>query len=222
VPGTEVKERGSTLRFEGSWQSRMVINAFGAVCTAVVVVVFAVTKFAYGAWIVLILIPAMVVGFSSIHHHYRSLAARLSLDSHGAPPPITRHRVILTISGVHRGTLAALRYARSLSHDVTAVYVSIDPAEVEKVRAKWEMWGEGVRLVILDSPYRQLIGPLLEYIEAVDTTRQPNEVITVVVPQFVPHSWLSNLLHMQTAWWLRMALIFKPGMVIIDVPYQVE
>jgi hypothetical protein len=221
-PGAEVKERGSTLRFEASWQPRMVINAFGALCTAVVVVVFAVTKFAYGAWIVLILIPAMVVGFSSIHHHYRSLAARLSLDSHGAPPPITRHRVILTISGVHRGTLAALRYARSLSHDVTAVYVSIDPAEVEKVRAKWEMWGEGVRLVILDSPYRQLIGPLLEYIEAVDTMRQPNEVITVVVPQFVPHSWMSTLLHTQTAWWLRMALIFKPGTVIIDVPYQVE
>jgi amino acid transporter len=221
-PGKEVKERGSTLRYEASWQPRMVINGFGAFCTAIVMCVFAVTKFAQGAWIVLILIPALAVSFTLIHRHYRNLAARLSLDWHGAPPPVSRHRVLLPIGGVHRGTLAALRYARSLSQDVTAVYVCTDPAEAEAVRHKWETWGEGVRLVILDSPYRQLLGPLLEYIEKVDATRQPNEVITVVVPQFVPRKWVHNLLHTQTAWWLRAALLFKPGLVIIDVPYQVD
>ncbi len=221
-PGQEIVERGSSLRYETGWQPRMVVNAFGAVATAIVMCVFAVTKFMHGAWIVLVLIPALVVCLSLIHRHYRSLAARLTLDLHGAPPPITRHRVILPISGVHRGSLAALRYARSLSQDVTAVCVSIDPAEAEKVRDKWETWGEGVRLVILDSPYRQLMGPLLQYIERVDATRQPNEVITVVVPQFVPRSRLANLLHTQTAWMLRMALLFKPGLVVIDVPYQVD
>jgi len=220
--GQVIKERGSSLCYEPGWQPRMVINAFGAFCTAIVMCVFAVTKFTHGAWIVLILIPALVVAFSLVHNHYQRLAARLSLESHGAPPPVTRHRVILPIGGVHRGTLAALRYARSLSQDVTAVHVAVDTDDVDKVREKWETWGEGVRLVILESPYRQLLGPLLDYIQKVDASRQPNEVVTVVVPQFVPRQWLANLLHTQTAWMLRMALLFRPGVVIIDVPYQVD
>jgi len=221
-PGQEVRERGSTVRYEPGWQVRMVINGFGAVCTAMVVGVFVVTKFTQGAWIVSVLIPALVVMFSSIHRHYRHVAAHLSLEKHGVPPPVSRHRVILPIGGVHRGTLAALRYARSLSQDVTAVYVSIDAEEAEKVRVKWEIWGEGVRLVILDSPYRQMLGPLLDYIERMDAARQPNEVITVVVPQFIPRSWLANLLHTQTAWMLRVALTLRPGLVIVDVPYHID
>jgi hypothetical protein len=95
-------------------------------------------------------------------------------------------------------------------------------AEAEKVKRKWEMWGNGVRLVILDSPYRLLLERLLDYIEWVAAHRQPNEVITIVVPHFVPRHWWHNLLHTQTAVLLRLALLFKPGIVIIDVPYQVE
>jgi hypothetical protein len=162
------------------------------------------------------------MGFFAIHHHYRNLARHLSLEGYGIPPRLPRQRVILTVSGVHRGTLAALRYARSLSDDVTAVHVSIDPAEAEKVQAKWMQWGDGVRLVILDSPYRLLVERLLDYIERVASHRQPNEVITIVVPQFVPKHWWHNLLHTQTAMLLRLALLFKSGIVIIDVPYQVE
>ena len=111
-------------------------------CTAVVTLVFAVTKFRDGAWIVVLLMPALVVGFFAIHRHYRSLAAHLSLEHYGTPPHIARHRVILLASGVHQGTLAALRYARSLSDDVTAVYVSMDPAEAEKVRQQVGECGE--------------------------------------------------------------------------------
>ncbi|MCW5857828.1 MAG: hypothetical protein KIS63_06045, partial [Caldilineales bacterium] len=130
-------------------------------------------------------------------------------------------RVIVPISGVHRGTLAALNYARTLSPDITAVHVSTDPIEVERVRQKWETWGDGVRLVILDSPYRLLLEPLLQYINKIDATRHPNDVITVVVPEFVPrHSW-HNLLHTQAAFLLRIALRSKPGIVIMDVPYQI-
>jgi hypothetical protein len=129
--------------------------------------------------------------------------------------------VIIPISAVHRGTLAALHYAHSLSHDVTAVFVSMDPAEAEKVRQKWELWGDGVRLVILDSPYRLLLEPLLSYIEEISSQRQPNEIITIVVPQFIPRRWWNNLLHTHTAMLLRLALLFKPGIVITDVPYQV-
>ncbi len=219
--GEEIKERGSTLRFDQTWRTKMVINGVGAVLTAIVAIVFAVTKFSEGAYVVLILIPLLVLALNAIHRHYRQLARSLSLEDFGEPPPISRHRVILPISGVHRGTLAALRYAQGLSRDVTAVHISIDPEDTERVRKKWETWGEGVRLVILDSPYRLLMEPLLEYIEAIDRERQPNDVITVVVPQFVPKEAAANLLHTQAATWLQLALRGRPGIVITDVPYQV-
>jgi hypothetical protein len=220
--GQEVVERGSTLRHERGWQTKMIVNGFGAVCTTVVTLVFAVTKFRDGAWVVLILIPIMVLGFSAIHRHYRRLARRLSLDDYAEPSRITRHRVIMPISGVHQGTLAALRYAQVLSDDVTAVHVCLDPDEAEKIQHKWDLWGRAVRLVILDSPYRLMVEPLLRYIEEIAAQRQPNEIITIVVPQFVPKHWWANLLHAQTATWLRLALLFKPGIVVTDVPYQVE
>jgi hypothetical protein len=200
----------------------MTINGFGAVCTALVIVIFAVTKFTEGAWVILILIPVIVYLLSRVHSHYRSIARSLSLEDFGEPPTSGRHRVILPISGVHKGTMAALRYAQSLSDDVTAVHVSIDPEDTEKLKQKWEMWGEGVRLVILDSPYRLLLEPLVEYVEEIAEQRQPNDTITVVVPQFVPNRWAANLLHTQTATWLRFALLGKPNIMITDVPYQVQ
>jgi len=222
APGQEVKERGSTLRYEPGWQTKMTINGVGAVVTAVVALIFATTKFVQGAWVVLLLMPLLVLMFSAIHRHYRSLASHLSLEAYGAPPPVPRHRVILPISGVHRGSLAALRYAMLLSDDVTAVHVSLDPEEAARVRKKWDMWGEGVRLVILDSPYRLWLEPLLAYIEEVAANRQPNETLTIVVPNFVPKHWWHNLLHTQAAIVLRLALLFKSGIVVTDVPYHVE
>jgi amino acid transporter len=221
-PDQVLQERGSTLHYESGWKLKMAINGFGAVCTMIVMFIFAITKFREGAWVVLFLIPSLVFVFSAIHHHYRTLAARLSLKKYAAPPRISRHRVIMLVSGVHQGTLAALRYARLLSDDITAVHVSTHPEQAEKLRQQWEGWGNGVRLVILDSPYRLLLEPILEYINQIDGCRQPNEVITIVVPQFVPRHWWHNLLHTQTALLLRIALLFRPGIVITDVPYQVE
>lgn len=221
-PGQEVVERGSLLRYEKGWQIKTFINSFGAVCTAVVVMVFSITKSLDGAWVVLILLPLLVAMFMVIHRHYRSLAERLSLDSSaGVPPRAARHRVIMPLSGVHQGTLEALRYARRLSDDITAVHVSIEPDETEKVSQKWETWGEGVRLVILESPYRLFIEPLLEYIEMIAANRQPDETITIVVPQFIPSQPWHNLLHTNTANLLRSELLSKPGIIITDVPYQV-
>jgi amino acid transporter len=221
-PGEVREEPGSILHYDPNWKLKLAINAFGAVCTFIVMMVFAITKFVDGAWIVLVIIPSLVFVFSGIHNHYKRLANKLSLEHYGAPPHTSRHRVILLIGNVHRGTLAALRYARTLSDDVTAVHVSIDDEETAKTRYKWEEWGEGVRLVILESPYRLLLEPLLHYIEDLDEQRQPNDTITVVVPQFVPKRWYHNLLHTQTAFLLRMVLIFRTGIVITDVPYQVE
>lgn len=221
-PGEEIKERGSTLRYEPGWQYKLLINGFGSFCTAVVTVVFAYTKFKDGAWIVILLTPTLVLTFFAIHRHYKGLAKQLSLQEYGVPPQISRHRVIVPFSAVHRGSLAALRYARQLSSDVTAVLVATDHAEAEKVRESWETWGEGVRLVILDSPYRLLLEPLLEYIEGLLRQRQPNEIVTIVVPQFVPKRWITNLLHTQTAALLQLALLFRPGVVITNVPYLVD
>lgn len=215
-------ERGSTLTHDDHWLFKLIVNGAGAITTAVVTVVFATTKFADGAWVIVIIIPLLIATFYSIHIHYKRLAKKLSLDDFGAPPRIARHRVILPISGVHRGTLAALRYAKTLSNDITAVNIQIDPAETVKLLEKWQVWGDGVRLVVLDSPYRLLHEPLLEYIESVTSHMQPNEILTIVVPQFIPKKWWANALHTQTAWGLRLALMFKKGIVITDVPYQVD
>lgn len=202
------------------WRWKMVLNGLGALLTALVTMVFAVTKFQEGAWVVLLVLPAFVLVFLAIHAHYRETAEQLSLQHYGAPPQSGRHRVILPISNVHRGTLEALRYARALSDDVTAVHVSLDPAEAERLRAKWDLWGDGVRLVVLESPYRLLLEPLLDYITSIADERQPNETLTIVVPQFLPRRSWHNLLHAQTALFLRVALLFRRGIVITNVPYQ--
>jgi amino acid transporter len=220
--GQEIKERGSVLKADRRWRLKMTVNAVGAVITAVVTVIFAVTKFTTGAWVVLIVIPLLVAFFYAIHRHYTSLAAVLSLDKFGPPVRVDRHRVILALSGVHRGSVAGLHYARSLSEDVTAVYVATDPDVTAAVQEKWGLWGSGVRLVILNSPYRLLIEPLVAYIRDVASKRQPNEVMTIVVPQFVPEKRWHNILHAQTALVLRFALLFQSGIVITSVPYQVR
>jgi hypothetical protein len=220
--GESIVEPGSTLRYESGWQFKMVINSFGAVMTFVVMLVFAITKFTDGAYIVVILTPILVTIFFSIHHHYKNLAKHLSLDNFGSPARIARHRVIIPLGGVHRGSLAALRYAKTLTEDITAVHISTDQSESEKIQKKWEIWGDGTRLVILDSPYRLFVEPLLEYIDQIDQNRQPNEMITIVVPEFIPRNWLANALHTQTAFVLRAALRFRKNIVITNVPYQVD
>lgn len=221
--GETLTEQGSTLHYDKSWKTKMAINGFGAVCTAVVMVVFAVTKFAEGAWVIIILIPLMVLVLFTIHRHYKGLATSLSLDKFsGLPTRQSRHRVILPVSGVHQGTLEALRYARLLSDDVTAVHISLDAAETEKVQKKWKAWGDGTRLVILDSPYRLFVEPLLAYIEDIVDRRQPNETLTVVVPQFIPSKRWHNALHMRAADLLRQELLSKHGVVVTDVPYHVH
>jgi amino acid transporter len=222
-PGEEIVQPGSTLHHEPNWKTRMVVNGVGSLATAIVMLVFAITKFREGAWVVILLIPILVLIFFRIHYHYKDLARNLSLEKFdGLPARQTRHRVFVPVSGVHQGTLEALRYARLLSSDVTAVHVSIDPVETEKVQKKWVSWGEGTRLVILESPFRLFIEPLLTYLEEVIDHRQPNETITVVVPEFIAHRRWQTFLHMRTADLLRSELLAKPGVVVTDVPYQMK
>ncbi len=221
-PGEEIVEPGSTVRFDAGWLHKMIINGFGSISTCIVMVVFAATKFHDGAWIVIILTPILVAIFFSIHHHYKSLAHQLSLVDHQGMRSIRHNRVIIPIAGVHRGTLAALRFAMTLSRDVTAVHISIDDKEKKKIEERWEKWGNGVRLVVLNSPYRLFLEPLLDYIDELETVTEPNQIITIVVPQFVPRHWWQGFLHTRTAESLRKALLTRDNIVITEVPYLVN
>lgn len=212
----------SPHRFDAGWRWKLAINSVGALTTAIVTLIFAITKFVDGAWIIVLLLPMVVVSFMAVHRHYTDLAEDLSLDNYGEPLPSLRHRVLVPVAGIHRGTLEALDYALSLSRDVTAVYISIDNEQKAAVEHKWMLWGKGVRLVVIDEPYRTFLEPFLNYVDELCRILQPNERLTIVVPQFTPRQWWHNLLHTQTAFWLRFALLSKRGIVITEVPYQVR
>ncbi len=203
------------------WRKYLMINGVGAIATFVVLLIFVVTKFIHGAWIVVFLIPLLVWMFLRIHRHYVEVAKQLSTEGLNALRPL-HHEVIVPISGIHRGVIAALEYAKSIApHHVTAVYVNLDDEATQKLREKWQQWGSGVSLVVVASPYRSLVRPLLNYVDRIRRS-SPNVVITVVLPEFVPAKWWQNLLHNQNTLFLKGALLFKRGLVVTNVPYHLE
>jgi len=204
------------------WYVKAAINGLGTVTTGVVLVVLAATKFALGAWIVLLWIPIFISFFLSVNRHYKRVAEQLSLEDRGSLPPIRRHRVVVPIANVHQGVIAALNYARSISDDVTAVYVEVNPAETESVKRKWADWGEGVRLVTLPSDYRSIVGPLIDYVDKIDEAHRRDQVITIVLPQFVPARRWHNLLHNQSALLIHLAFLFRRDVMVTDVPFRLE
>ncbi|HEX9544160.1 MAG TPA: APC family permease, partial [Pyrinomonadaceae bacterium] len=209
------------LEKKSHWKKALVINGIGALATFVVLMVFIVTKFMHGAWIVVVLIPLLVVMFLRIHRHYLEVAQQLSTEGLAGLRPI-HHEVIVPISGIHRGVIAALEYAKSIApHHVTAVYVNLDDETTQKLREKWEQWGSGVNLVVVASPYRSLLRPLLNYVDRVKRSSH-GEVVTIVLPEFVPARWWQNLLHNQNTLFLKGALLFKKGVVVTNVPYHLE
>jgi hypothetical protein len=216
-------EAGSAVpgQTKSHWRKYLVINGIGAVATFVVLMIFIVTKFIHGAWIVVVLIPLLVQMFLRIHRHYVDVAEQLSTEGLAGLRPI-HHEVIVPISGIHRGVIAALEYAKSIApHHVTAVYVNLDDIATQKLREKWQHWGSGVNLVVVASPYRSLARPLFNYVDRVRRS-SPNVIITVVLPEFVPAKWWQNLLHNQNTLFLKGALLFKKGVVVTNVPYHLE
>jgi amino acid transporter len=203
---------------EPGWKSSAVINGFGASVTGIVLVIVAMTKAAEGAWIIIVMIPVLVGLFAVTRRHYDHVAAELTLRG-WRPEPTGRHVVILPIGGLQRAVVKALRYARTLSTDVRAVYVELDPTATEALRRQWQEWGQGVDLVVLESPYRSLMEPLLDYIEALQET-EPTAYITVILPEFVPRRLWQHLLHNQHALLIKGALLFKPNVVVTSVPYH--
>ena len=213
-------QRWRRLR-EASWQQNMFINGIGAITTLVVLAIIIYEKFAHGAWVVLLLIPVIIALFLAIHRHYRTTAAQLSLQGL-EPPPLLRTTVIVPVSTLHRGTVNALKYAAAIAPgNVTAVHISLEPEQTRRLRERWEKWGGDVPLIVLDSPYRSLVRPLLTYIEEVDR-RLDTDVVTVVLPEFVPAKWWHHLLHNQTSLLIKTALLFRRNKVVTSVPYRLE
>jgi amino acid transporter len=204
------------------WKKSLAVNAVGAAATFVVLCVFITTKFIHGAWIVVVVIPLLVLLFRAIHQHYLDVAKQLSMDGLEQLLPI-RHSVVVPISGLHRGVIAALEYAKSISHNnhLTAVYVDFDEETTAKLRDKWERWGTGVKLVVLPSPYRELTRPLLKYIKRLER-QEHDDVITVVLPEFIPAKWWQHVLHNQSSLLLKGALLFKQGVIVTSVPYHLK
>jgi amino acid transporter len=203
---------------EAGWRTSALINGFGAVVTAIVLCIVATTKAAEGAWIIILLIPALVLVFRGTRRHYDHVAAQLSLRDF-TPPPKVRNVVLLPLSGVHRAVLHALHYAHTLSDDVRALYVATDPQSLAIVKADWERWGEGVPLVVLESPYRSVLEPLVRYIDDLEA-QEPEAYVTIVLPEFVPARWWQHLLHNQRALILKGTLLFRPNTVVTNVPFH--
>jgi amino acid transporter len=214
------------------WRWKAAINGLGATATAIVLTVIVTSKIIHGAWIVVVLIPTFVWLFSVIARHYHAVAEQLSLDAleperWAGMSKSGQLKVLVPVSGVHRGTIAALRFARSLSNDVTAVVIDVEPQITARVRERWPRWGHGVPLVVLGSPYRSTTGPLLRYVDEVDLRDPQKGLAVVVLPYFVPAQWWQDLLHNQTAGMIKRALIYQRGhtgkdRVIIDVPYHLR
>ncbi|GAB4212380.1 MAG: APC family permease [Roseiflexaceae bacterium] len=209
-----LRERGS------GWRGGIAINTIGAILTATVFIVIITTRFSHGGWMVIVALPVLVLMFRAIHNHYDDVAEQLSLQHAPTVRPVLRHTVLVLVSGVHRGVIPALQYAKSLAPDnVTALYVDLNPEEAERIQAKWNRWGCDVPLVVLSSPYRSLVRPVLRYIDELDA-RYDDDVLSVIMPEFVPSKWWQHLLHNQTALILRTALVFRKRVAVITLPYH--
>jgi len=210
------------------WLWKSPINALGALATGTTLLVVAFSKFLDGAWITILLIPLQVFLFLRVNRHYQQVKDQLSL--HGLPPslkPVPPTRVVIPISGVHRGMVNAVTFAESISSNVTGVFVEMEPGSGSEMEAQWKEWWPDIPLVIIPSPYRSVIGPFLEYLEKTDLEHNDGQLAVVILPEFVTNSWWQNLLHNQTGWLLKAALLYHRrtlGLerVVIDVPYHLK
>ena len=210
------------------WLLKMIANGIGVLATGLTLFVVGITKFREGAWITIILIPALVIMFLRIRSHYRQVSKELSL--HGLPPslkPVSPSRVVIPISGVHRGIVDAVDFARGMTSHVTAVYVELEPGEANDICKRWnDLWPD-VPLVVVSSPYRSIIQPIIDFLDKTDLEHNDGQHAAVILPEFVPAKWWQSLLHNQTAWLLKAALLYhrRTGgfpRVVIDVPYYLR
>ncbi len=199
-------------------RARAAVNGIGALCTGIVLVVVAATKFVHGAWIVCILIPAMVGGFRAVWRHYRYVASRLTLDMASSVKPV-RNLNLLLVGGIHRGTLEALQYIRTESADSRAIHVEVGGETEPRVLREWANWEKEIPLEVVACPHRDLAGTLLAYIEQVRKA-EGYDYVTLVVPEFVVGTWWESLLHNHTAFWIQFALRSHTGIAVLNMRYR--
>ena len=204
------------------WWWRIAVNGTGALVTFVVLLTLAVTKFVEGAWIVVVVVPVLVVVFAVMQRHYDEVAHELSLDGLAGPAPMN-HTVLVLVGDLHRGVVRALQYARTLAPTaaVRGVYVETDPSRTSRLEEKWVRWGLGVPLVVLTSPYRSLLRPFLDYLDEIQA-HGDDQMVTIVLPEFLPRRWWQHILHNQTALLIKGALLFRKNTVVADVPYLLK
>lgn len=204
------------LRTPG-WQRSVIVNAIGAITTAIVFVVVAVAKFSQGAWIILIIIPVLTLIFFKIHRHYKtmSLSPRGTVPAASASVP-TNHVLILLVPSLNPAVMTALEYAKIIQADVRALHIELSTEESRTLKLQWEQWAGDVPLVILESPFRSLTEPVMRYLKEVENEKDAPKV-TVMIPEVVVAGWLSNLLHNQTGLLLKWALLFHPDVIVINL-----
>jgi amino acid transporter len=207
-------------RSEG-WKGKFVINGLGAVISFVVLMIFAVTKFMSGAWLVIVLLPLIVFALNKIHQHYESIALELRLDM-TLPIPAKESVVIVPIAGIHKVVAQSIGFAKTLSPNVIAFYVAQSEEEEQKIKERWKEWNPGVRLVTHYSHYRQVMNPLIEFIERVDNGIHESTSIMVLLPKFITIKWWHRLLHNQTANRIQDSLQSRRDIVVAIMPYHLH
>jgi amino acid transporter len=200
------------------WKIRLAMNLAGAIATSVVLVIATSTKFLAGAWIVVLLIPMIVITALAINRHYRTARARVQTETPITPGDV-RPVAVVPIGDLNDVQLQTLALARRLADEVVAVFISDDPEKINEIKRKWEVWGNHVPLEIIESPYRSIVRPLLNYLDAVDAQNE-GRTLMVVLPEMVYGRWWHQFLHNQTALRLKAALLFRPGTVVVNVPYH--
>lgn len=209
------------------WQLRVFLNGLGAAATGIVVAVITVTKFVYGAWLVLVFIPIMVTIFKRIRGHYNTMADQLHLPEEcyaegSAHFPQGKHLVIVPVASPTRIVYETIKYAKLIGDNIIAVHVASDDESEQKVRQKWQCWDPGVQLIVLRSPYRLLMRPLINFIEKKQREKGPDDFITVVIPEFETRKWWHRLLHNQTGWFLHTTLVLKENIAVTTVPFHLK
>ena len=203
------------------WQRKAFINGIGAVVTFFVVVIFSITKFEEGAWIVVVITPILLWVITKISQHYDNVAKQLKVDL-AKPIPTIETVIIIPVAGIHKVVASTIAYAKSLSPNVVAFYVAFSPEDAKKMEERWEKWNPGVRLVVVVSRYRTLIKPLIEFIRHIDHYYGKRKKITVLLPEFITHKWWQRLLHNQSAFRIRTVLLARKDVVVSTVPYHLK
>jgi hypothetical protein len=202
---------------EPGWKWKAALNGVGALATAIVSILQVVTKFIEGAWIIVLIIPLIIALLRKIHRHYEQFASEIEFNGQSPMTPL-HHSVVVPVNGITKATAGALVYASAISDEVVAVYIEVDQRVTAKMKADWEDWDIGIPLVVVPSPYRSVLRPLVEYVENLRMV-MPGELVTVVVPEIVPKKWWEHLLHNKTAFYIRTAFLFKPNVVVTTVPF---